>query len=108
MRKFIAIALSICAIASTCVSCAPAEREADAEKEAEAVSHLYPKATVVSHLDDENDTVYIKDFDGYEWTFYGVEDWEVGDLCSVIMDDMGTREIFDDKIICTRYDGYIR
>ena len=45
------------------------------------------------------------DNNGFVWQFYGVEDWEEGDICSVIMNHNGTETIFDDIIITTRYGG---
>ena len=37
--------------------------------------------------------------------FYGVEDWELNDICSLTMFNNNTPEIYDDIIIGTTYGG---
>lgn len=63
--------------------------------------HLYPLSTTVTKI--ENDTVTVEDSNGNLWDFYGVEDWQVGDGCSLLMDNNGTENIEDDIIISTQY-----
>ena len=65
----------------------------------------YPLTTIVTEINPEIDVVSITDNNGFVWQFYGVEDWEEGDVCSVIMNDNGTETIFDDIIVTTRYGG---
>lgn len=65
----------------------------------------YPRTMTVTEIDTASDTVILTDYVGHEWSFYGVEDWMVGDICSCIMDDNGTENITDDIIISTRYGG---
>lgn len=65
----------------------------------------YPLTTIVTEINPEIDVVSITDNNGFVWQFYGVEDWEEGDICSVIMNDNGTETIFDDIIVTTRYGG---
>lgn len=65
--------------------------------------HLYPLSTTVTEI--ENDTVTVEDTNGNLWSFDGAEDWEVGDTCALIMDDNSTKDIRDDVIISTRYQG---
>lgn len=65
----------------------------------------YPLTTIVAEINPEIDVVSITDNNGFVWQFYGVEDWEKGDICSVIMNDNGTETIFDDIIVTTRYGG---
>ena len=67
----------------------------------------YPMTTIVVNLDHEKDVVTCKDFNGFLWQFEGCEDWQEGDICSMIMNDNGTPKIFDDEIISVRYDGWI-
>ena len=67
--------------------------------------HIYPLTTIVTEINPEIDVVSITDNNGFVWQFYGVEDWEEGDICSVIMNDNGTENIFDDIIVTTRYGG---
>lgn len=68
-------------------------------------SNLYATTTVVTNI--EQDTVYCEDFNGEVWTFTGAESWAIGDYCSMIMDNNGTQDIYDDKIISTRYSGWL-
>lgn len=68
---------------------------------ANQISHLYPLTTTVAEIN--NDTVTVEDSNGNLWSFNGVEDWQVGDCCALIMHDNSTREIVDDIIISTRY-----
>lgn len=68
---------------------------------------VYAALTVVTEVDEEEDVVYCVDFSGNEWSFTGIEDWMVGDFCSMVMDNMGTKCIYDDEIISTRYTGWL-
>lgn len=68
-------------------------------------NHLYALTTCVVTVDEITDTVTVEDNNGNLWDFFGCEDWAVGDICSMLMDDNGTTEIYDDIIINTRYDG---
>ena len=63
---------------------------------------VYAALTVVTE-----DVVYCVDFSGNEWSFTGIEDWMVGDFCSMVMDNMGTKCIYDDEIVSTRYTGWL-
>lgn len=65
--------------------------------------HLYPLATTVTEI--KNDTVTVEDSNGDLWSFDGAEDWEINDLCALIMNDNNTKDICDDTIISTRYQG---
>lgn len=65
----------------------------------------YPLTAIVTETNPEIDVVTITNNSGFVWQFYGVEDWEEGDICSVIMNDNGTETILDDIIITTRYGG---
>ena len=72
------------------------------------LSHnTYPMAMQVVAFERETDTVVCCDATGLEWAFYGIEDWEVGDLVIAMMDDNGTREtLVDDIITDVTYSGY--
>ena len=70
---------------------------------ADLKTRYYPLTTKVIKV--ENDTVTIKDNNGFIWEFKGSEDWEVKDICTCIMNDKGTQTIFDDEIVTTKYDG---
>lgn len=70
------------------------------------MDNIYPKTTVVVEIRKEENIVVCKDFNGFTWMFKGVEDWEVDDVCSMIMDSKGTETILDDEIIKIRYNGF--
>lgn len=74
---------------------------------ANTTEEIYPRTMVVSEINTKSDTVVLTDNTGNVWEFYGVEDWQVGDICSCIMDTNGTENITDDAIIDVRYDGRI-
>ena len=68
-----------------------------------ATNETYTRATKVVELDEENDLVTLRDSLGYEWQFYGIEDWLVGDGCILTMKTNRTETIFDDEIVRTQY-----
>lgn len=66
----------------------------------------YAMTAIVIKTDRNSDIVTIKDANGNEWQFTGVEDWEVNDCASLIMCDNGTPQIFDDIIVSVRYNSW--
>ena len=99
MKKILAAALIIvlCVVGICVVSplCDPAPAHS-----------VYPLTVQVVELDREADVVVCVDGAGNGWEFYGVEDWQVGDFASLLMDDNGTPEaIYDDVITMTHYAG---
>lgn len=66
-------------------------------------SKLYPQTMKVIEIEDN--IVTIQDYNGFIYEFEGAEDWEVGDICSCIMNDNGTPKIYDDEIVSIRYAG---
>lgn len=73
----------------------------------QAERDLYPLPTVVTEIDRSVDKVICTDYNGYEWSFYGAEDWQVNDICTLLMDSRKTEKIYDDRIIKTRYSGSV-
>lgn len=71
-----------------------------------AYADIYPTTVIIREIDHMNDLVICEDYNGNEWIFEGVEDWDVDDIVSMIMNDMGTETIEDDEIIMMRYSGY--
>lgn len=99
MKKKIIVSLSIATIAiGQTAAAAPAVPE--------LTKNYYPDTMIVSDLDYEKDLVTLADATGNIWTFAGCEDWMIGDLAALIMDDMGTENIFDDQIVSIKYSGY--
>ena len=94
MFKKIIASLSLAALATS-----PAESPG-------LVKNYYPETMIVSNLDYESDLVTLTDANENTWTFTGCEDWMIGDFADLIMDDMGTENIYDDEIISIRYSGF--
>ena len=67
-------------------------------------SKTYPAAGIVSDIHD--DTVYVTDSAGFTWAFCPAEDWMIGDMAAMTMNDKGTPSILDDEIVDVRYTGY--
>ena len=69
-------------------------------------SNLYAMTTVVT--DYQNGILYCEDFNGMVWTIEcEQEDWMIGDICAMIMDNNGTDIIYDDIIVTYKYDGFV-
>ena len=68
-------------------------------------SDIYPMTMVVTEVDLYEDLVTLRDYCGFEWQFWGTDDWQPGDICSCIMNTEGTASIFDDSIVDVRYSG---
>ena len=67
----------------------------------------YALVGVVVELDMRENVVYVEDFNGNIWSFDGCEDWAIGDIAGMVMDTMGTENIYDDAIINVTYNGWI-
>lgn len=69
-------------------------------------ANLYPRTTVVTFVDTITDTVFCEDAVGELWEFYGCDDWNEGDICTLLMENTGKVDsIYDDTIIKTVYNG---
>lgn len=70
---------------------------------------IYVRTMEVVELNRESDIVICVDAVGFEWEFYGCEDYATGDLVACLMDTMGTEDtILDDVILDSYYTGYWR
>lgn len=103
-KRFVAIMVALVLVAGAMVGVWYAGKGAGAN---ELASHLYPRTAVVVAVDYKEDIVTIVDAVGYEWQFTECEDWQVGDMVSLIMDDNGTEGITDDIIMDCLYGGTI-
>lgn len=72
-----------------------------------ACAETYPQTFVIESINLEQDCIILMDFNGNEWIWSDVEDYEKGDIIAAIMEDNGTEIIYDDIIINIRYSGYI-
>lgn len=72
-------------------------------------SKEYPQTMLVTHINEYIDSVTIETATGFQYSFWGIEDYEVGDVVAVIMNDNLTEnDITDDKIVEVRFSGYTR
>lgn len=67
---------------------------------------IYPSTMEVEKI--SGDTVLLSTSTGYIYEMHGAEDYEEGDLVSVIMFTNGTEKITDDVIVAARWSGYTR
>ena len=70
-------------------------------KEAVSIPSDYYAATmVVREINHLNDLVKIENVaNGIIYDFHGIYNWNIGDVCSVLMDNIGTENPADDVII---------
>jgi len=95
MKKFVVVWSVIVAIAILMgiAACASAEQ--------------YPQTFVVDRINREQNYMILIDFNGNEWIYENVEDFDCGDIVAVIMEERGTPTIYDDEIVKIRYTGYM-
>ena len=69
----------------------------------------YPQTMVVTNINDFIDYVEIETSTGYTYGFWGIEDYQIGDVVAVTMNDNRTEnDITDDKIVSVRFSGYTK
>ena len=68
--------------------------------------NYYGMTAVVVDISRPLDRVTIEDCNGNLWQFDGVEDYDIGDICSCVMNNCGTDNITDDEIVSVQYGGY--
>lgn len=71
-----------------------------------AYAATYPATMKVIAINPATDLVTMKTATGHMYEMTGVEDYLVGDLVSLIMDDKGTADITDDEILSAHYAGW--
>lgn len=73
---------------------------------AKAESSFYPRAAIIIEIIEDEDIVVCQDAAGVIWEFYGIEDFDIGDIVAMLLWDKGTPEsIYDDEIIDVVYAG---
>ena len=75
-------------------------------QETHTAGELYPLTARIVSIDRDGDNVLIATASGVTYAFYGVEDYDVNDYVSIIMNDNGTPSIYDDIIVSVRYSGF--
>ena len=66
----------------------------------------YIKMSVVVACDEETEEITVIDTTGNYWIFYG-NDWCIGDIAILLMNDANTETLYDDEIIETYYGGHM-
>lgn len=69
--------------------------------------NLYARTAIVTNINRQADFVTTECANGNKYYFYGAQDYEVGDIVSLIAEKNITRIVLDDAIVSNRYDGYI-
>lgn len=68
---------------------------------------VHMRAVYITNLDYVSNVVYCIDSVGFEWAFYGCEDYAEGDILCLLMSDNGTPStILDDIILDVNYSGF--
>ena len=70
-------------------------------------AETYPQTFVVDLVNHEQNYIVLVDFNGNEWIWEGVEDFDCGDIVAAIMEERGTPTIYDDEIVKIQYTGYM-
>lgn len=91
MKKLTAVILTIVTLLTVTSACAD----------------LYPAVGVVFDIDYENNLVIFEDYEQNLWAIEGIDDWEIGDIGALLMNDMDTESIYDDEIVLVRYAGFM-
>lgn len=66
----------------------------------------YSLSGEIWELNYQEDIVTVRDFSGCLWSFKGCEDWMLGDMVSMIMNNHNTpNNRYDDQIIKVTYQG---
>lgn len=58
------------------------------------LENVRPMASVVVEIDEESDTVVCEDFTGNLWAFYGTDDWEINDVCVLMMNNQEIADVW--------------
>ena len=65
----------------------------------------YPLTAFVTEINTNENLISVTDKNGQVWQFEDSGDWRKEDICSMIMNDNGTKSIFDDEVIMVRNEG---
>lgn len=69
--------------------------------------NVYPNTAIITSIDYATDSFTISTSTNISYTLKGVEDWEIGDLASLLMYDIGADgDITNDLVIELRYTGF--
>lgn len=68
-------------------------------------TETYPLTAKVIKVNRKKNVATVQDYSGNKWKFRGCEDYENGDVVSMLMDSNGTKKVTDDIILQVRYSG---
>ena len=71
-----------------------------------ALDSVYALTAIVTDIDYIHHEVTAEDCNGNLWKFSGSADWARGDCVSLVINDRGTAEIFDDIVESVRYNSW--
>lgn len=75
------------------------------EQNKKVESEYYPLTAFVTEINANENLISVTDNNGQVWQFDDSSDWRNGDICSMIMNDNGTENIFDDEVVAVRNAG---
>ena len=74
----------------------------------ELMNNTYSRVAMVTEIDMENNLITATCANGNIYSFYDTSnDWFCGDVCSLIMFDNGTENIYDDNRVGWTFNSYI-
>lgn len=74
----------------------------------QSFENIYPETAIIQEANIDTDIVTVETLSGNRFEFYGVEDYQAGDVISMIMDSNKTEAVTDDIILSVKYSGYIQ
>lgn len=85
-------------ILTTIAACAPAKSNEE----------VYGLTACIIGFDYDTDEVLTRDAAGFIWVFEGIEDWQIGEVVTFVMNTKGSEIITDDEIVSVRYSGFYK
>lgn len=73
----------------------------------EVERECYPNSGVVTEVNYVKDTITVTVFNGNTFTFPGTFDWAEGDIAALMLDNKGTRSVYDDTVVKACYSGWV-
>ena len=67
---------------------------------------LYPQTCIITAIDEEKDLVTVETCTGLQFQFYGIQDYDNGDLVAILFFGGWTSKVTDDVILLHRYAGW--
>ena len=68
--------------------------------------NFYPQTAMVTQVNENLITVVCQNGNIFQFED-NTEEWIAGDICSMIMDNNRAISVYDDKVVSTRYSGYV-